>query len=303
MGEIITGIPPTNSESGLDFPPFIIDVINASLSINETKTIRILGSFFHPNSIVELPSLDITLNSFTYISSEEIEASVTSSNVEDLFDVIVKNNTLTSGTSGANAIMVELVTWIDLTDAGPPLPNLRARDGVTVIRDEFGLYTSGVGNWGNWIKFEDFIWQRGTNQTFSFVFVKYGGSSIMFGIGSDNTNEGSSAQYFEAENVMYTYSDKIGPFYGGGTGNNWSQDFNTISIAYNTYYKVVFRDDGAAGENMEIHQVTQSDWDTNIATVATGVFTANGSQTNLMPFGTLGTDANYRIVAFKIEMS
>ncbi len=67
------------------------------------------------------------------------------------------------------------------------------------------MYFDGLNPWSSWVKFESLGWTRGSGKTLEWVLTTPT-SSMMIGIGSDATNETSTAQYVQAEVEAYFQS-------------------------------------------------------------------------------------------------
>lgn len=279
--------------------------MNITLNHNITTDIKIEGGYFTNNTTVNIPG--ITVNGISEIDDDYIICSITTGNVDATHDIEVTNESGTTVFVGG--IIVELSVWDDLRHGGTSYnigTDIRVRAGMTVNRDSNGMYFTGSNPWSSWVKFEKFLSQRSDNKTFQFIFTAPT-SFMMIGIGSNATDENSTAQYAQAENQAYFNSDtNFWGLYGnnGNVGIAGNQNFNT-AISNTGVYKVKFEDSGSQGGLFTLYQIpssNQSDWDdeSNILASFNVGGTLNPDETDIMPFIIPRTDTQ-RFIALKVE--
>jgi len=102
------------------------------------------------------------------------------------------NNSCSDADSG-----LILPPWVDLRLGGDLLPGLRTDVNTTTIRDAAGMNFSTTTVNSSWVKFEDQAFSR-SGKTLEFV-ATIEREAFFPCIQSDETDEGSNAQLFEAE--------------------------------------------------------------------------------------------------------
>lgn len=297
--------------------PFISSGAN-SMNPSTTVNMTISGENFTPTTTVSIPGFDGTINSTTVNSSSELVVNITAGTTETTYDIVVSNggvlNTIWTG-NGENLLTVATSTWKDLrlggdtfTDGNGAGNDIRYRSGMGLTRDANGMYFTGSNPWGSWVKFESLGWTRGTNKILQWIFTNPT-SSMMIGIGSDATNETSSAQYGQAEvEVYFQNSTTMYGLYGNnGSPGSIGNQSNSTTIPSGAVFKIKFTNDGTAGSSVvtlyRIPSASPADWDDESTVLKT--FTVGGSlnpnETNIMPFIIPRSGGSQRFIAVKVE--
>ncbi len=280
------------------------------LDRNVTSNLTLSGSYFTEDTVISIGSQ--TVNSTTFVSDNEITINVTTSAVGGTFDIILNNGNETTITDGFEVIAE--VAWFDLRSGGDTFTHgngagndVRYASGMSMNRLTSGIVFSGEGPWVSWAKFENLQFTRGSNSTVEWIFNGIDGI-FMIGIGSDATNEGSSAQYAEGEAVGYFNSaTSFWGLYGNtGTVGNVATQSNAATFTANSTLKVKFENDGEAGEQFTLYSIPSadpSDWDDETTVIATfavgGGITPN--EANIMPFIMPRDGGTQRFIAVRVS--
>lgn len=299
---------PTN---GGTFPlPIVSSILPNTLNHNSTQDIIIKGSYFTTGG-ANLTINSYTVNSFTVVDDNTIEANITSNSTDGFYDLTVSN--VTGSTTVTNGIETKLSTWVDLrfggdtfTDGNAAGNDIRYRTGMSMVRDVTGMSFIGSTPWSSWVKFESLGWTRGSNKTMQWIFSQPS-SNIMIGIGSDATNETNTAQYQQAETEAYFNSaTSFWGLYGnnGNVGTAGNQG-NSTTIGTGTF-KIKFTNDGGVGGVFTLYQLPSAnlgDWDNESTVLRTFTIggTLNPDETNIMPFIIPQNGGTQRFIALKIE--
>lgn len=251
--------------SGLDLEPHIECVVGGDFTPNSTKEIVITGVNFSPFSVVELSGEGNFVNTMYFDSPKKIRASITVSDNEGIFNLLVRNNDLHSHDSGYNKVVVKSKTVIDLRTNLIADLGLEMTNGVYIQQDsEKGLrFYSYSSSWNRGVKFTSYSWNRNDDITFEAIFTRVSDVNFMIGIASSllNVNYINSA-YYKQEIGMYHNNNKFTSVYGGGDVNNWSQPIgSTIIFDENKYYKFKLENSGFNGSRCSILEVNPDDWD------------------------------------------
>ncbi len=271
--------------------PYINDT-NIKFDHSETKDIQITGGYFTETTKVTINGQ--TVNSIQYINNHTLAVNVTSGSIDGFYTLTVDNG---QGTASNNLFEVKLSVWVDLRLGGDTLTDgngagndIRYRSGMSLTRTATGMQFSGSNPWSSWVKFERDTFLRENNDKLSWI-IKQPISSAMVGIGSDQTNELSNAQYQEMETLTYfSSSNIIWGLYGnnGIVGTTGSQGL-TINTSPYPYLKLVFENSGSKGGQFSVYGLNSAssvtDWDDTTNLINTFVIggTLDPSQTNLMP--------------------
>jgi len=147
-----------------------------------------------------------TVNSTTFISDNEMVINYTSGSNPELIDFTVDNG---QSATFSGILEVMLSTWIDLrlgantfTHGNGAGNDIRYRAGMTMVQDADGMSFNNANPWSSWAKFEFLQWTRGELKTCEWVMTA-ATAAMMIGIGSTNTNETSTAQYYQQETLAY----------------------------------------------------------------------------------------------------
>jgi len=290
--------------AGLIPVPLISGVIGGNVGTFVIgHTVIINGFNFHPNSVVEISSG--TVNSTTYVNPTQLSITISTQGDEGLHDVLVKNGTLDSGTSGDNLLQVTVNPFIDLRTASIASLGLTMTSGITVSQDPFrGLVAGGTGGfWDRGVLFTNYQWNRFDNVNFSVVFTRSGGGTMMIGVGGSNIdveNLGNQS-YYSGEIALFHNNTQTSIFFGGGQQASWSQAIGTnVEFNVGKFYKVTFMNSGTNGAQITIHEVLESNFETNISLLHQFISNTPATDTVLMPFWVAPAFATVFISGFKV---
>ena len=177
-----------------------------------TDTFVLEGLNFSSESTVSIPGFEGVIENVNYVDGR-LEITISTNETEGIYSLIIHNVCSTNSEfleNGNNQLQITSMEWLDLRINGDDFSNLRVRSGMTVHRDEQGMYFSGIGPWASWVKFEDQGFQRGEGTTVEWIFNN--NDYFMIGIGSTETNELGYEQHKEAEWLAYFSSANY--FYG-----------------------------------------------------------------------------------------
>ena len=215
------------------------DTINGSITIT--------GAWFTPNTRVSIDN--VTVNSVTFVSPNEITLDITTGSTEHADNDITVNNGKIS--TLADAVQVIQSNWIDLRLNGEVLSigngagnDVRHHPDMVVSRDSDGLYMASTtaSTYANWIKFENLGFLRSAQSDVHIV-AKSNTGFVMLGIGSDATNETSTAQYAQAEALNYQ-SGISAIFHWGNSGTpgvGANVNIADVSFAGYDWYKIIIK--------------------------------------------------------------
>lgn len=275
------------------------------LNQNITTDIYIRGAWYTNSSVVTITNQ--TVNSITVVNDNLIIANITTGNVNGFFDLKVTNEG--GETIFTSGIQVELSTYIDLRDNGTPLivgTDVRVRTGMSVNRDATGMFFTGTTPWSSWVKFPLYQWNRGDNKDLELIFTRPS-SFMMIGIGSNATNETSTAQYAQAEvEAYFNSSTNFWGLYGnnGTVGSAGNQSVNLSIAGGSGVYKIKFESDGDLGDVFTLYELPSanpSDWadESNILQSFVIGGTLNPNENILMPFIIPQNGGTQRFIALK----
>ena len=293
---------------------------NKSMNVSTTSNININGLNFVPSTLVSIPWFWWTVNSTTVNWPTDLDINVTATATTGTYDFVLTNGTISNTLWSWNGVWQLTVlppsTWKDLRLGGDAFTHwnwawndIRYRSWMNMSRDANGMYFTGSGPWSSWVKFESLAWTRGQNKTIEWIFTRPSWS-MMIWIGSDATNETSTAQYTEAEVEIYfnASTSMWGLYWNNGTlWSTWNQSSSaTLTCASNTF-KEKFTNDGTAWSSVLtlycLPSANPSDWDdtSNILKTLTVWWTLNPNETNIMPFIIPGNATAQRFIAVKVD--
>ncbi|MDJ0570270.1 MAG: hypothetical protein QNJ53_14680 [Pleurocapsa sp. MO_192.B19] len=264
------------------------------VALNSNLTLEVEGSFFAPDMTVEVEGCTVT--GLEFISDNLIKVDLTVGSTLGLSDLTVNNGQETV-VEDALEIFDFAAGTVDFRLGGSTFNNsaIRTRFGLAWSRTNDGLSVSkgSISTWGAWVKFvgenDSWVWDRSEKRNLAFIIKPDQG---MIGIGSNELNENSNAQYTQAEILGYfTRSTSFGRFYGNtGTPGQGTTQSATATIPANTLVKFVLEHNGEAGYNYYLYSLPQnatlSDWYDTSTLLATGQiassFTADAAE--IMPF-------------------
>jgi hypothetical protein len=284
--------------------PYITTKYNYILEPNTQKTFILNGINFQPNTILTIPSFDGSIDNISILTPTELEFTITAGPTIAVYDIVLTNivNNLEWAGNGQAMIDVKISNWIDLrtggdifTDGNGAGNDIRYVSGMAMSRDADGMWFTGLNPFSSWVKFESLGWARGQEKTIEWVFSTPN-STMMIGIGSDETNEASTAQYKQMENQAYMSSYSLISLYGNN-GTPGSTGYHSgLNTAYGTYtaFKIKFTLDGRSAVPTSpagvftlygIPSIAQSHWDdisNELISVTIGGTLAPDA-TNIMP--------------------
>jgi hypothetical protein len=279
-------------------PPQIHMPLPIEVTTGVVTHVELKGDYFHPDTTVYLAFVYGTVTNVTWNNFHSIE-----------FDIFVGSDSTVSVavTSCGNTTNFDVVattsTWVDLRAGSTDTWTETHDPGTTISYDAEGLISNGA-LWSNWYKFTSHSWLRSVPKRVSFI-VKHNGTAHMSGIMSNEQNEASTAQYYQAEIYSYYTGSTFWGFYGtnaahGGVSSNQS---GGQPISTYPYYRFEFENNGEVGANYSLHGLADlSNFDDTSHQLKLGTvpanFTADG--TTLYVAATTGTTSQ-RMVAFKIE--
>ena len=236
--------------------PYVAKVLPKKLQANSTGEIEIEGSFFTPQITLESSS-GVTVDSVRFISDNKITANITTSGIG------TKDLTLNNGleTIVSSAISVVDAPWIDLRENGETLTvgsDLILGSGIQAIRNASGMYFQGARLWRSSAAFEKYKFARGDSKSIEIIFNN-AGVSYMVGVGKNPRNISSSAQYYEAELVLYFSGNRFNSLFGDRSSFSYQR-----TLAPGGGLKVKFTDDVKVGSEFFLYQLDStnpSDWD------------------------------------------
>lgn len=304
--------------SSYSLVPYLTNTINFVTGTSETQTFTLLGNNFGTDSIITIPGFDGSVNSVNVINPSKMEVNITAGTTIGLFDIIVTssgmNNTVWTG-NGEDLLEVRTISpWKDLRIGGDSFTSgnssgndIRHKNNMTLNRDANGMYFTGQNPWSSWVKFESLGWTRLENKTLQWIFTAPS-SSMMIGIGSDATNENSSAQYAQAEvQIYFSSSTNMWGLYGNnGNIGSYGNQSQGNSISSSGIYKAKFEADGGVGSTLTLYQLPSadpSDWD-NENTIITSFQiggTLNPDEDNIFPFIIPRNGGSQRFIAVKVQ--
>ena len=236
--------------------PYVAKVLPKKLQANSLGEIEIEGSFFTPQITLE-SSAGVTIDSIRFVSDNKITANITTSGIG------TKDLTLSNGlqTIVSSALEVVDAPWIDLRENGEILAvgtDLVVGNSIQVIRNASGMYFQGARLWRSSAAFEKYKFVRGDSKSIEIIFNN-AGVSYMVGVGKNPRNINSSAQYYEAELVLYFSGNRFNSLFGDRSSFSYQRN-----LASGGGLKVKFTDDVKVGSEFFLYQLDSTnpiDWD------------------------------------------
>lgn len=292
----------------LGYPaPFVREIVPSRLLTNNIQTFTLFGSFFTPETTVNVTSGTITRVQF--ISSHELLVTITTAATPGDYDLVVDN--------GSQTISSGLLTTFDIPDG---LVDLRLggtefsqgaiemRDGMSFTRAADGLYFTGSDPWASWARFvgdnDAWVWNRRIKKRLTWIYQST--SSFMLGIGSRANDSYSNSQFYQGEILCYNSSGTdINNIYGnnGNLGRGKTQAFS-VSKSPEDVIKVVFNQNGESGAVMSVFKLPGtfiSDWLDSSELLGEIQLTAFGNELNIMPFAIPQDGTSSKFLGFILE--
>ena len=294
-----------------NFPlPYVSDFTQQRTLPSFDNTFSLKGAYFTPTTTVAIEAQ--TVHSVDFIDDNTLEVYYSSGNAEGSYDIEITNSS--GSTLLSQGVVVAAAQWQDLRVGGATFTHgnaagndIRYPSGMTLVRNVDGMYFTGANPWSSWVKFESLGWNRGDENTLEWIFTTPNGA-MMIGIGSDATNESSTAQYGQAEVLAYfTNASNFWGLYGnnGNPGGISNQAQNT-PINSSGVYKVKFENDGKKDAKFTLYQLpsaSEADWNdesTIITSFAIGG-SINPDEPNLMPFIIPRSSTSQKFIAVRIR--
>ncbi|WP_346881319.1 IPT/TIG domain-containing protein [uncultured Algibacter sp.] len=282
-----------NPDTGIFPTPFITEIEIVPKPNSDLLQVTINGFNFDVNSVVKFNSNSIVIVETQFVNPMQIIVCIEASQ-NGTFDVVVCNNTLTSGKTGNGKVIIRKssITWIDFCELSLNEIEVEATKGVQLFKDlERGIWAGGTSNdfFGRGVKFPKYIWKRADELEFSFVFTVRGTNpSFLFGIGTPEievNNLGSQA-LFASEIQLFYDNGRFNRFLGGGRVRNWAQDVQAnLRFEKDVFYKVTFKKSGKVDSKVCIHTVEKGNYDVNLELI--GEYTVQDNPANnpvLIPY-------------------
>lgn len=281
-----------NANSGCCSPPIVTSFNPPTFPINTVTTVTLIGDFFTPSLVITCGTA--TISNFQFITQQQCTFDITT-NTGQVNTVDVSNG------GGSVNISVESITssWVDLRVGSSSVFTEEHSAGITVVRDAEGIGNTG-NLWGTWLRFPSHSWDRVSLKKCSII-VKNATLHMAGLMSTENQNETSASQYYEAEIYVYM-NGSAQAFYGSNAAGIGVSDLHTAIAIPTPYYKIEFNNNGQVGSQFKVFGLSNL---TNFDDVSNllGTWTVGTSMTAndvpIMPCITM-TGAT-RIVAFKIE--
>lgn len=275
------------------FPqPFISKITPFKLVLASTQTINVEGSFFTPDTTVNIESARV--NNVEFISSHLLKVSLTVGDRAGLFDLTINNGDETIASQAIELFDVGDAI-VDLRIGGAVFGNnaIAMRAGMSFTRTATGVQFNGSNPWSSWARFVgdtgEWVWSRREKVKLSWIFTN--SSSMMVGIGSFETNETSTSQWREGEIMGYCSSaTNFYGFYGNdGTPGTLANQSTGGSFTSGSTLKLVLENNGEPRSNFYLYQLPSAnieDWmDTsNLIVSGTIANSMNADAATIMPF-------------------
>ena len=221
---------PNNSDCVCFPAPFVSIVSSPKILTASEQEISIFGSYFTPNTTVELEAG--TVLSVEFVSSSLLKANITAGNTPGFYDLIINN--------GSQTVEEDFIQFfdtpeglVDLRSSGTSFSPaaIEMRSGMSFTRTAEGMYFSGSNPWSSWARFvgddDRWVWSRSQKKSLSWISVN--SDTIMQGIGSRQNDETNNTQYLQAERVAYLTRNNLSSLFGN-TGNPGSGTSQGLSI-------------------------------------------------------------------------
>lgn len=287
--------------------PRVYDAIYKQ-ELSQTKDLILNGYNFSDSVHVLLSGTGNTINSTTFINTNQISVNITAGSVADTFDIVVLNSCGTDTIK--DGFIVVASAWKDLRNGGDAFTtgngagnDIRHRVGITVNRNANGMYFTGVNPWQSWVKFEACQFSRGTGTTIEWIFRHDG--AFMVGISGLSTDETSGSQWQQGAVMAYfNNATNLWGFYGSSptNGTTWTMAGAT-GVTNGAIHKLRIENDGSNGSTMTLFRLPSAnpaDWDDVSTVVGTFTSTNGNTQTPLVPFIVPRSSANNYFVAVKV---
>jgi len=284
----------------------------------ETRTLTIRGKNFSPETEIMLSDFDGSIDEINIFSPESLSLTITAGLTDSLSDIILRNGTRSNllwGENGKDFLITRELNWIDLREGGTNLTvgngegnDIRHRSGMTMNRDEKGMYFTGINPWQSWVKFSFLEWERGEKRNLEWIFSN-NASYFMIGVGAKDTNEENNSQWREGETLAYFNANSFNGFYGsngtGGYGTDTGGNFSFPSGG-SQVYKIRFENDGEKGSSFYLYKLPSddpSDWNDTENLLIKRVIggSLNPNKDHILPFITPQNGGTLRFLGVRVE--
>ena len=314
MVKVLTLNPLTNRQEYIEiilgYPaPYFSEITPATLVLNTTVTLNITGSYFTPSMAISLGG--VTINNVQFVNNNLITVEVTVESTVGFYDLVLNN--------GNQIVVSDAVEIIDLSNAivdlrlgGTSFTNsaIQMRSGMNFTRTAAGLQFAGASPWSSWVRFVGdsniWTWNRSEKKKLSWIFTNT--VAFMIGIGSDESDPNSTAQYGQGEIMGYFNSSTS--FYGfyGNNGNPGSlaNQSSAASLTAGSVRKLVLENNGEPGSNFYLYELPSAniaDWMDTSNLKHSGAVSNNMSAdaTNIMPFCIPSVSTSTLFLGFILE--
>lgn len=173
------------------------------------------------------------------------------SSVEGIFDLII-NIDKGRQIRQSGVIEVKQSTWIDFREGGSAIASgdFSMASKLSLVRDAEGVSFTGDSGWDTWASYDKLLHPDTEKKTYSFILPRIS-SRLMIGVGRENNNETSTAQYFEGEVMAYfTSSSSFWGFYGNRTSESEGANFGSGKAV-----KLVFENNAQVGSKFYLYEL------------------------------------------------
>ena len=303
-------VEPIDSANNNGYPaPYFTKATPAKILIGQSQVIALEGSFFTPNTTVELEQG--TVDAIEFISDNQIKITVTAANTVGNYDLIINN--------GNQTIVEDAIAFFDVPDGlvdlrlgGTAFSNsaIEMRSGMNFERQSGGLIFTGSSPWNSWARFvgdsDEWMWNRTQKKKLTWIY-KHPVSNMMLGIGSRSNNPTSSRQYEQSELLIYEPNgDRISYLFGnnGNLGSRVLQNFSVLKAGKDTI-KAVISKNGENGGVVEIYRLPNTDiaswFDTSEKLGEITIAGMGSDEPEIMPFAIPAAGNNQFLLGFILE--
>lgn len=251
-----------------EFPKPILHVDKITMfGLGRLKTYKLDASYMTYDIQVSIQGQDVVTR---FINSNTIEIDISSGMTSGEFDLTITNK--------YGQVVYEKFfnllesTWYDLREGGDNLSigtesnnDVVIRDGMICKRDVDGMYFLGIQRWQTYAKFMNLKWNRSENKSIEFIMTNPQGA-MMLGIGSNERNISSNAQYREHEMLVY-YNNQTtlwGLYSNTGSNGSVRNSRHYTRIQNNMLYKTRIENNGVSGSKVIVTMLDKNEkWDSD----------------------------------------
>ena len=260
-----------NVSSGYFPNPHISSISTNVLYQNESNEVTITGSYFTPDTKIEIEHCEI--ENFEFISESKISFRAIAANVIDKESWISLNNGNSKTVTFANKfkIIPLLGKFIDLREYNSEVgAHIQMSPHLDYQQNEKGIYFTGSyyngkNRWRAGVKVPGLnnalVWDRSEKKNISIIF-RNNHSSLMLGIAGVDADLNNRYQYKQGEILAYFTSGQ--DFYGlygckGTQGSITAQNSPYKKFIGNSVKKVTFYGNGEPGQLIELSELPNDD--------------------------------------------